>query len=379
MQQLGNNPAEWLDSLLNLPHETEWLELKQAKNTFDFNDLGEYFSALSNEAYLKGHEYGWLIFGVRNDRTVCGTAFRSNPTKLHSLKHEVAAQTSNHLTFEEIHEVAHADGRVVMFQIPSASPGIPTAWKGHWYGRDGESIVPLNLSELERIRWGSTGATEIDRFENYIMDYENWTYDGIDTAVYLPNADYVMRIEEAEQWYGAGNYWWGNLSHEKPIALWYKLMCKRQEVHKVLVFLFANECLKIPLPSTETIAYPDANQLSEKTEFCADVFYYQRDSLEHKLLYHIRGLESRAAELLLSSPIKSQTKPPIVELPFPFVENKNEADALLIKVTKELNSFQLRYASEIATISGGDTTTRMKVERLFSWWVHRLWENEQHR
>ena len=39
-----------------------------------------------------------------------------------------------------------------MFQIPAAPQGIPVAWEGHYYGRDGEQLVPLNLSELERIR-----------------------------------------------------------------------------------------------------------------------------------------------------------------------------------------------------------------------------------
>ena len=39
-----------------------------------------------------------------------------------------------------------------MFQIPAAPPGIPIAWEGHYYGRDGEELAPLNLEELERIR-----------------------------------------------------------------------------------------------------------------------------------------------------------------------------------------------------------------------------------
>jgi ATP-dependent DNA helicase RecG len=71
---------------------------------------------------------------------------------LDSLKEEIANQTSNRLTFEEIHEVARPDGRVVMFQIPPALRGLPTAWKGHFYGRDNEAIGPLNLHEIEQVR-----------------------------------------------------------------------------------------------------------------------------------------------------------------------------------------------------------------------------------
>ena len=39
-----------------------------------------------------------------------------------------------------------------MFQIPAAPIGIPIAFKGHYYGRDGESLSALNVEELERIR-----------------------------------------------------------------------------------------------------------------------------------------------------------------------------------------------------------------------------------
>ncbi len=42
-----------LDELRFLPTETEWVEFKEAKNTFHFNNIGKYFSALSNESNLK--------------------------------------------------------------------------------------------------------------------------------------------------------------------------------------------------------------------------------------------------------------------------------------------------------------------------------------
>lgn len=42
--------------------------------------------------------------------------------------------------------------RVIMFQIPAAITATPTAWKGHYYGRNGESLGPLSVEELERIR-----------------------------------------------------------------------------------------------------------------------------------------------------------------------------------------------------------------------------------
>ena len=151
-------PAELhakLTEFLSLPAETEWVEFKEAKNNYDFDDLGQYFSALSNEANLKGQAFGWLVFGVKDKpipRPIVDSQFRPHRPDLDNLKREIAVQTSHHLTFEEIHEVSTPQGRVVMFQIPAALRGSPTSWKGHFYGRDHEALGPLNLHELEQIR-----------------------------------------------------------------------------------------------------------------------------------------------------------------------------------------------------------------------------------
>jgi len=136
-----------------LPGENEWVDFKEAKNGFNFDKLGKYFSALSNEANLKDKQWGWLIFGVTDKtRKIVGTNYKPNRIGLDNLKHEVARQTTNNITFVEIHELIFSEGRVLMFQIPAAPPGIPIAWQGHYYGRDGESLVALNIQELEEIR-----------------------------------------------------------------------------------------------------------------------------------------------------------------------------------------------------------------------------------
>jgi ATP-dependent DNA helicase RecG len=143
-----------LEELRALPAETEIVEFKEAKNDFDFNKLGKYFSALCNEANLKDQQESWLIFGIENNhRNIVGSNYRStNRAALDSLKGEIALKTTNRITFIEIHELNLKEGRVVMFQIPAAPQGLPIAWEGHYYGRDGEELSPLNLEEIERIR-----------------------------------------------------------------------------------------------------------------------------------------------------------------------------------------------------------------------------------
>jgi len=142
-----------LNKLRSLPVETEVVEFKEAKKTYDFNRLGKYFSALCNEANLKNVDFAWLIFGIKDKgHTVVGSQFRPYRPDLDSLKGEIANKATNRITFVEIHELNLPGGRVIMFQIPSAPRGIPVAWEGHYYGRDGEELSPLNLEELERIR-----------------------------------------------------------------------------------------------------------------------------------------------------------------------------------------------------------------------------------
>jgi ATP-dependent DNA helicase RecG len=143
-----------LNELRGLPAELEWFDFKEAKNTFDSEKLGEFFSALSNEANLKGQPCGWLVFGVedRPPRRIVGTQYKTDRAALDVMKKHVADQTTQRLTFVEIHELHTPEGRVIMFEIPPAPPGVPVAWKGHFYGRDGESIGALNPEEYERIR-----------------------------------------------------------------------------------------------------------------------------------------------------------------------------------------------------------------------------------
>ncbi|HML76031.1 MAG TPA: putative DNA binding domain-containing protein [Anaerohalosphaeraceae bacterium] len=146
-----------IETLLRLPHETEWVEFKAAQTSFDFGRLGQYFSALSNEANLNQKPSGWLLFGIESKQhRIIGTSFRSAAGDLNKLKYEIACKTNNRITFSEIYEYQFPQGRVVLFEIPPAPQGIPTSWDGHFYGREGESLGPLNLHEIEQIRSQNT-------------------------------------------------------------------------------------------------------------------------------------------------------------------------------------------------------------------------------
>jgi len=133
--------------------ENEVVEFKQARNDYDTDLIGKYFSALANEANLHSADGGWLVFGIDNKtRHVVGTDYRPQPERLHSLKMQIAENTQPCITFHDIHELHHPNGRVLLFAIPAAPQGIPIAWKGHYYARAGESLVSLGLDKLDQLR-----------------------------------------------------------------------------------------------------------------------------------------------------------------------------------------------------------------------------------
>lgn len=133
--------------------ESEVVEFKKAENNFDFDDLGRYFSALSNEANLRGLPFAWLVFGYDEKKhEIIGTSYKDGEGALNKLKHDFTNHTTDGQTFREIIPVDVDGKRILMFKIPASPRNIVMKWKGIAYGRDGESLKPLNQSKQDEIR-----------------------------------------------------------------------------------------------------------------------------------------------------------------------------------------------------------------------------------
>lgn len=172
------NDSERLDQFRRLPVEIEWLEFKEAKTSFDPDALGRYVCALSNEANLCGRDAGWLIFGVKDKidpatgtRPVLGSSYVQHPADINELKRQIFSFTAPALGLADPVEIFCAEcvpgTRVLMWRIPAALPGMPVAWKGHYYGRSGESMGALPLNKLDALRvqsiaqdWSAVLATD---------------------------------------------------------------------------------------------------------------------------------------------------------------------------------------------------------------------------
>jgi len=95
--------------------EGENCEFKEATNRFDFELLGKYVCALANEGG------GKMILGVTDarPRRVVGTRAFDQPERT---RKGLCEQIPLGIDFEEI---AHPDGRVLVFHVPGRPVGTP--------------------------------------------------------------------------------------------------------------------------------------------------------------------------------------------------------------------------------------------------------------
>ena len=108
---------------------------------------------MSNEANLRGLDFAWLIFGYDEKKhEIVGTSYKNGEGALNNLKHDFSQHTTDGQTFREIIPIEVDGKRILMFKIPASPRNIVMKWKGIAYGRDGESLKPLNQSKQDEIR-----------------------------------------------------------------------------------------------------------------------------------------------------------------------------------------------------------------------------------
>lgn len=148
-------PSEIFDELWQ-HSENEVVEFKKAENDYSFDKLGKYFSALSNEANLRGKSCAWIIFGVWDKpHTITGSRYRNSEDQLNELKLKISQKTTEGITFRNIHEIKKEGKRVLLFEIPAAPRNIIVRWENVAWSRNGESLVEMNQEKQDAIRFQS--------------------------------------------------------------------------------------------------------------------------------------------------------------------------------------------------------------------------------
>src|ERR1051325_8723258 len=153
---MGKLTAADIDRFRTMPTESEHLEFKEAKNGYDKEKLQKYCIALANEGG------GFLVLGVADvpPRPVVGTTAFPKPSEL---GHWILETCGFRVDVEEI---AHPDGRVLVFIIPARPSGVPYQIGGQYLMRAGSSLVGMTPDRLKQIfaegalHWGEEPCCE---------------------------------------------------------------------------------------------------------------------------------------------------------------------------------------------------------------------------
>jgi len=149
----NNNFEKLIESLTNLPTETEWVEFK--RNFDDPNKIGENISALANSAALLGKKSSYIVWGIDDSsHKVVGTSFLPKKKKVGNEEMESwLLQRLNPRLNLKIIETEINNKPIVIFEIPAAN-NRPISFANINYIRVGSYTKKLNdYPEKERELW----------------------------------------------------------------------------------------------------------------------------------------------------------------------------------------------------------------------------------
>ena len=179
--------------------EGEQLEFKEARNAFSEDELARYCCALANEGG------GKLILGVsdRRPRSIVGTTVFP---QIEAVRRKLMEQLPLRI---EIEEIPHPDGRVLAFHIPPRPLGNPLRWKGVYWSRQADALVPMAEDRLRAIFaetgkdfsseiCGGAGIADLDEQavnefrRRWIQKSSNTRLDGLATDQLLKDAELLL-------------------------------------------------------------------------------------------------------------------------------------------------------------------------------------------
>ena len=143
-------PGADADAVMTTPEQFQaWLtgvegrrlELKTAAGGFHFEELVKYCVALGNEGG------GTILLGVSDTRPrrVLGTPAFAEPGRTEA---GLFQRLRQHIPVEEY---SHEGKRVLIVHVPSRLPGTAWQYKGSFWMRAGDALVPMTDEQLRRI------------------------------------------------------------------------------------------------------------------------------------------------------------------------------------------------------------------------------------
>lgn len=188
---------EILKKVSDSPHENEVIEFKDRK-TLSKDDMGQYFSALSNEANLRDVDFAWMIFGMTDSGEIVNSDYLDTIESQNKLKKYISEQTSGRMSYIDIHTRTIDGKRILLFQIPAAKSGTPTTFKTFAYERQGDSV--FGLSDEKRMRIMHDSMPDWSRNIVHGLTVDDLDSTAISKARYYFKHNHPLKKDECDSW-----------------------------------------------------------------------------------------------------------------------------------------------------------------------------------
>ena len=184
-----------VQSLIQYNAEEEWFEFKE--NWLEHHAIGEYISAISNAAALRGKESGYFIWGVNNEtHEIVGTTvnYQKDYNK-EPFQHYLARLLTPDLYFS-FNEIEVQGKRVVVLDIPAAKT-VPTSFDGIRYIRIGSSKEKINKYPEREAQLFNVLTNGLPTIETVESEYQDLTF--VRLFTYYAGRGITLRQETFEK------------------------------------------------------------------------------------------------------------------------------------------------------------------------------------
>jgi hypothetical protein len=224
------------------------------------------------------------------------------------------------------------------------------------------------VERMWRERFG-LDLSPLSRMQNYLLDYEAWKWDGIDTGYYSIFPEFTICICKEEETTNS-HHWWSSWPVNEPSRrFYYNLKYHLTTLKKMKVIHFDREDLSIPFPDIDYILLNSTERPDAENTYC---FYsYLESSLEFSLLvnllarYFKHGIPLQIIKE--KEALRSPTKPPLGFLPFPIFSCESEKNDFLISIKNNLLVF---FQSNPGFPCAELGAKKQAEEKIFSYWAY---------
>jgi hypothetical protein len=235
------------------------------------------------------------------------------------------------------------------------------------YTRNLDTNTPINMSadigfieKMWRERFG-LDVSPLEKLRIYLLDYENWNWDGIYSAYYTLFPEFTIKIISNEEEKREKIVWWDGFPCDEPLSQnIYQFYYHTTLLIELNMIRCQRESFSFPYPDVDYIIIDDSKYPTAENTY--SFFYYRKDTLDYSLLYH----------LFMGNPIPIQsfTKPPIGKLPFIQFENKDSKENFKIILNEHLSEFFSKHPV-FPRKKRGDKM--LEEEKEFAYWSYDLY------